>query len=68
MGQENQPDVWRKTRRILVAKDFIKFKLTGQTVTDYSEASGTLLFDVEREGGLMKCSTFSVFPHLCFPA
>ena len=46
--KDHQPDVWRKTTRILVAKDFVKFKLTGQMVTDYSEASGTLLFDVEK--------------------
>ncbi len=46
--KDNQPDVWRRTRRILIAKDFIKFRLTGQMVTDYSEASGTLLFDVEK--------------------
>lgn len=45
---EHQPEVWKQVRRVLVAKDFIKFRLTGRMVTDYSEASGTLLFDVEK--------------------
>jgi xylulokinase len=43
---ENQPEVWRRTRRVLVAKDYIKYRLTGRAVTDYAEATGTLLFDV----------------------
>jgi xylulokinase len=33
--KDYQPDVWSRVARILIAKDFIKFKLTGQIVTDY---------------------------------
>ncbi len=47
--QENQPEIWEKTRHILVAKDYLKYKLTGELVTDFAEASGTLLFDVQNE-------------------
>jgi len=47
--QDHQPEVWRKVAHILVAKDYLKFKLTGRMVTDYAEASGTLLFDVAKE-------------------
>lgn len=47
--QENQPEVWSRTAHILVAKDYLKYLLTGQMVTDYAEASGTLLFDVQQE-------------------
>lgn len=47
--QQNQPEIWSRVRHILVAKDYLKFKLTGQMVTDYAEASGTLLFDVQKE-------------------
>jgi len=47
--QENEPDVWRKTRSILVAKDYLKYRLTGVKATDFAEASGTLLFDVRNE-------------------
>jgi xylulokinase len=47
--QRNEPDLWRKTRKILVAKDYVKFLLTGEMAMDYSEAAGTLLFDVAEE-------------------
>jgi len=46
--QEEQPEVWGRTRTILVAKDYLKFRLTGNRVTDYSDAAGTLLFDVAK--------------------
>ncbi len=46
--KDHEPDIWSRVRRILVAKDFIKLRLTGEAITDYSEASGTLLFDVEK--------------------
>jgi len=44
--RNNEPDLYSKTRKILLAKDYLKYKLTGEMVTDYSDASGTLLFDV----------------------
>ncbi len=46
--QKNEKEVWKATRHILVAKDYIKYRLTGVMMTDYSEASGTLLFDVRK--------------------
>jgi xylulokinase len=44
--QENEPHIWSKVEHVLVAKDYLKFLITGKMMTDYSEASGTLLFDV----------------------
>jgi xylulokinase len=46
--QENQPETWSQVQHILIAKDFLKYRLTGEMVTDYSDAAGTLLFDVEK--------------------
>lgn len=43
---ENQPEVWEKVSKVLVAKDFLKYKLTGEMVTDTSDACGTLFFNV----------------------
>ncbi len=45
--QENDRETWKATKHILVAKDYIKYKLTGEMLIDYSDASGTLLFDVK---------------------
>ena len=45
--KENQPEIYAKTKKILLAKDYVKFKLTGKMVTDYSDAAGTMLFDTK---------------------
>ncbi len=47
--QENQEDIYHKTEHILLAKDYIKFLLTGQMITDYSDAAGTMLFNIAEQ-------------------
>ena len=65
--QKNDPDTWARTKHVLVAKDFIKYRLTGKMMTDYSEASGTLLFDVRnRKWSDMMFNLFSI-PRSVFP-
>ncbi|WP_422447644.1 xylulokinase [Thermoanaerobacterium sp. DL9XJH110] len=44
--KNNEPDVYRNTYKMLNAKDYIAFKLTGNMVTDYTDASGTNAFDL----------------------
>lgn len=44
--KRNNPELYGKTRKILLAKDYLKYKLTGEMATDYSDAAGILLFDV----------------------
>ena len=65
--QENQPEVWSRVARILVAKDYLKFKLTGQMVTDYAEASGTLLFNVAGRAWSEQMFDFFDIPRSMFP-
>lgn len=43
---ENEPGLFERTEQILLPKDFIRFKLSGDFATDVSDASGTLLLDV----------------------
>jgi len=45
--KKHRTDIYKKIHRILLPKDYIRFKLTGEYATDVSDASGTLLFDVE---------------------
>ena len=42
----HEPHVYRDVARICLPKDFVRLRLTGEHVTDVSDASGTLLFDV----------------------
>lgn len=44
--KNNEPDIYQKTYKMLLAKDYIIFKLTGRFLTDYSDASGTNAFDL----------------------
>ncbi|MDD5016501.1 MAG: xylulokinase [Eubacteriales bacterium] len=44
--KNNQHDIFKNTYKMLNAKDYIVFKLTGEMVTDYSDASGTNAFDI----------------------
>ena len=44
--RNNEPDVWAKVRTVLLPKDYVRFRLTGDRATDVADASGTLLFDV----------------------
>ncbi len=44
--RENEPEIFEKTYKLLQPKDYIIQKLTGEFVTDYSDASGTNCFDL----------------------
>jgi len=46
--RQNEPRIFSKIRKILLPKDYIRFKLTGAYATEVSDASGTSLFDVRR--------------------
>jgi len=47
--KKNHPEVYERTTYFLMAKDYVVFKLTGHFASDYSDASGTNLFDLVRE-------------------
>ncbi|MCL4396450.1 MAG: FGGY family carbohydrate kinase [Chloroflexi bacterium] len=47
--QLNAPDLYRRTWKFLVPKDYINYCLTGVAVIDHSEASGSFLMDAQRE-------------------
>ena len=44
--REHQPELFNRTACFLQPKDYVVLQLTGALATDYSDASGTLLFDL----------------------
>lgn len=46
--QQNEPQNWERVRRIMLPKDYVRFRLTGGFAADVADASGTLLLDVAR--------------------
>ncbi len=45
--REQQPELWARVAHILLAKDDLRLRLTGECATDASDASGTLLYDIQ---------------------
>ena len=46
--KEHEPDVLPKVRKVLAVKDYVRYRLTGNYVTDHIEAMGFLLLDAKR--------------------
>lgn len=47
--KENEPDNFKRIKKIMLPKDYINYKLTGVFSSDYSDASGMLLLDVKNK-------------------
>ena len=46
--QEEEPEIYKKVSQILLPKDYVRYRLTGEYATDKAGAAGTLLFDIAR--------------------
>ena len=44
--RKHEPEVWSQAAHVLLPKDYVRLRLTGERAIDAAEASGTLLFDV----------------------
>ena len=42
----HEPDTFARIRHVLLPKDYVRFRMTGEHAIDVADASGTLLFDV----------------------
>ena len=47
--RENEPENFRRIRKIMLPKDYLNYRLTGVHSCDYSDASGMLLLDVKNK-------------------
>jgi xylulokinase len=44
--RQHEPRVYEKTKHVLLPKDYVRFRMTGEYATEVSDASGMLLLDV----------------------
>ena len=44
--RENEPQNWARVRHVMLPKDYVRFRLSGERAIDMADASGTLLLDV----------------------
>lgn len=47
--KKNEPENFARINKLMLPKDYLAYKLTGVSSTDYSDASGMLLLDVEHK-------------------
>lgn len=46
--KRNRPEVYEEIAYVMLPKDYIRFRLTGEISSDYSDASGSLCYDVKQ--------------------
>ena len=46
--KNHEPELYARVKKVLLPKDYVRLKLTGEYATEVSDASGTALFDVKR--------------------
>ncbi len=44
--RNHEPEIWERTTGILLPKDFVRLRLTGERATDVADGGGTLLIDL----------------------
>jgi xylulokinase len=44
--RDHEPDIYARIRRVVLPKDYIRYRMTGVYAMEVSDAAGTLLFDV----------------------
>jgi len=44
--RDHEPDVWRRIAHVLLPKDYVRLRLTGEYAVDKADGAGTLLFDL----------------------
>lgn len=67
--REHDPETYRRTAAIVLPKDYVRLRLTGQLATDVGDAAGTLVFDVDQRAWSQRAITlFDLDPSLLPPA
>jgi xylulokinase len=46
--RRHEPEVWSRVRHVLLPKDYVRFRLSGDYAIDVADASGTLMLDVAK--------------------
>ena len=65
--RNNEPASYARIAKVLLPKDFIRFKLTGDFASDCSDAAGTLLLDLKRRDWSMEVLNLLDIPAVWLP-
>ncbi len=66
--KQNEPEIFAKASVFMLPKDYLRYRLTGEIHSEYSDAAGTLLLNVaEKKWSTEICELFDIKPELCPP-
>lgn len=66
--QSNEPEIFEKIATFVLPKDYVRYKLTGKLQMEYSDAAGTLLFDINNNSWSEEiCKLFNIDSSICPP-
>jgi xylulokinase len=66
--QRHEPDVWRRAAHVLLPKDYVRQRLTGDFAMDKADGSGTQLFDLaQRDWSPLVLAALDIDPDLMPP-
>lgn len=65
--RKHENDILQKSKHYLLPKDYLRYRLTDEYITEVSDASGTLLFDVAHRTWSKNLINDFDFDFSCFP-
>ena len=65
--RDNEPETWKRFRHLLLPKDYVRMRLTGEQAMDVAEASGTLMLDVAHRRWSEEMMAAAGLPMSCLP-
>lgn len=66
--KKQEPELFDKVNKFLMPKDYVRYRLTGKLHTEYSDAAGTLLFDVPNKKWSKEiCNLLNIDIDICPP-
>ena len=65
--RDNEPETWKRFRRVLLPKDYVRMRMTGEHAMDVAEASGTLMLDVTHRRWSQEMMSAAGLPMSCLP-
>jgi len=65
--RRHEPEAYARIARVMLPKDYVRLRLTGEWAIDAADASGTLLFDVARRRWSDEVLAALELPHDWFP-
>lgn len=66
--KEHESEIWQKSRTFLLPKDYLRLQFTGKLCTDYSDATGTVMVDIQQRCWSKEiCQTVGIPIKMCPP-